>query len=358
MKDLISIHDKSDMLSVLRNTPKDVEKSLVMYSGAGVDTDLSSISNIVMCGMGGSAIACEIVAEIFNSGMYGAKKIPVFVNRYYSLPNFVSENTLVILSSYSGNTEETLSAAQEALSKTKNIVCISAGGKLTEYAKENDFPLVTLPGGYQPRCAFYFPFTALLMFFANSGLFGEADKIKQELSQIPRLLSEVSHYLEDYTHENQTYALAHLLHGKLITIYSEAGLFSGIALRIRQQIQENAKHFITGNTLPEMNHNEINSWRFPEEIDKENRIVIFLRDCLNENPRIALRYEALSGILQDYRIDIADYTSEVETVLENIYSTIYFFDIVSFYLAHFNEIDPTEIPDILFLKDYLARDGK
>lgn len=355
--------DKSNMKAVLTNTPADLQKARRMYSGIALEFDLERIDNIIICGMGGSAIAGELFAALVNSGYLSGLQIPVFVNRDYSLPHFASESSLIILSSYSGNTEETLSAANEAEDITDNIVCISAGGQLTEFARENGYySLVELPGGYQPRCAFYFPFTALLYLFDNSDFFADSLRLdgtsllEDMLDNVEKKMTDSAKDFSD-TEDSEYMKFAEKLHGKRILIYSQDGVSGVISLRIRQQIQENAKQQISGNVLPEMNHNEINSMQFPEGFNK-NTVAVLLRSAVFEHPRVSLRFSALKTILKKNDIEYLEYDSPGDSLLESIIASIFDWDLISYCMAIKNNIDPTDIPDILFLKDFLAKDGK
>ena len=351
--------DKSDMYSTLANTTDDFQKAVSDYHAIKVKIDAQNIENIVLCGMGGSAIAGELIASIFNSGIYSAKKVPFVVNRSYDLPNFVTEKTLVILSSYSGNTEETLSVAAQAHNLTKQIICISAGGQLTAFAKEHQYDLITMPLGYQPRCAFYFPAVALLFLLKNMGLMVSDEICEDNLNAIAYNMKFMLNNFEkgNELSNNSVFLLVEQLRQQTIVLYAADGIFNVISLRIQQQIQENAKNQIFRNVLPEMNHNEINSWEFPAE-QMENRIVVLLRSKHHENPRVALRFTALNDVLNDSNIATIPVKIETESILDEIFNMIYFWDWISYYLALENGIDPTDIPKILFLKDFLAKHGK
>ncbi len=356
LKHKIQEFDKSDMFSVLANTPLDFKKSVDQYKDIRINCDVNQIDNILLCGMGGSAIAGEIIASLYNSGVLCTKKSPFEINRHYTLPKYVSDRTLVILSSYSGNTEEILEAAQEAKELTKNIVCISAGGKLTEFAKANGYPLIVLPGGYQPRCAFYFPAVALLFMLQNSGFILKSHITPEVLYEIANGFSDFKESIitTDSENVNPVIELAEELQGKTVILYAESGIMGAISQRVQQQIQENSKNLVYRNLLPEMNHNEINSWLHPKE-SLSDKSIVMLRDNIEEHKRVGLRFEALQQIFDKKGISNVFVDLYADSVLEQTFGIIYLWDWVSYFLAIFNEIDPTEIPDIIFLKDYLSQ---
>jgi glucose/mannose-6-phosphate isomerase len=356
LKQKINEIDKSDMFSVLTNTPFDFKKAIDEYKDIKIEYDIDNIDNILLCGMGGSAIAGEIIGALYNSGYLCTKKAPFEVNRHYTLPKYVSERTLVILSSYSGNTEETITAANKVKELTKNIVCISAGGKLTDFANNNGYPLISLPSGYQPRCAFYFPAVALLFMLQNSG-FILKDHITYDV------LSEIANGFADFKEsvinpepedENSVIELAREICKKTVILYAESGIMEAVSRRIQQQIQENAKHLAFRNTIPEMNHNEINSWVYPNK-NIDNHYVIMLRDNIEEHERVSIRFDALQQIFDHKGIANVFVDLFAESVLEQTFGMIYLWDWVSYFLAIYNEVDPNEIPEILYLKDYLSK---
>ncbi|OYT14666.1 MAG: hypothetical protein B7C24_17095 [Bacteroidetes bacterium 4572_77] len=344
--DRIKQFDKSDMYSILKDTPNHVIDAIKRYSNFKSKINTEDIDNIILCGMGGSAIAGGIVAEIFNSGYYQSKKIPFSVNRSFSLPNHVTEKTLIILSSYSGNTDETLACAEKAQAISNNIICISAGGKLTAMAEKNGYDLVTMPGGYQPRCAFYYPLTALLFVMQNTGLFNDAEIINKEIDGVAQRMQEL---INDNIEENKSYDIAKKLSEKNVVFYAEDGIQNALAQRIQQQLQENANHLTFRGAIPEINHNEINSWQFPIS-NPQSFMPCLFRD--NDESKLSKqRFDAIEKLFAKKSIPTITYQlAKEKELIKDLYTKAYFWDWASFYLAIINGTDPIEIADIMELK--------
>lgn len=346
--------DKNNMFEILNNYPNDLKKARELYKDIIIDKKFN-YNNIVICGMGGSAIAGEFTASIVNYCMDACGQTPlVFVNREYCLPNFTNDDTLVILSSYSGNTEETLYSAREAINKTKNIICITTGGELLKFAKENNLFYVLLPAGFQPRCALVYALIALLNIITKLGMVISNEELQEKLLKIEARAIHTQKMYSKLENENYALQLAKSLQNKIPVFYSENKFLGALSLRWRQQIHENSKQICFGNVLPEMNHNEINSWNFPKNLIEQAQIVYF-RDDVIEIDRMKLRFQALTKILNEQGLEPIEIKSSEDSVVARLFDMIYLGDWVSYYLAMLNETDPTDIPFILYLKDYLAK---
>lgn len=207
-----------------------------------------NIQNIVISGLGGSGIGGSIVSELISDSC----SVPVCINKDYHLPAFVSATTLLIISSYSGNTEETLSAMEQGMAKQAQIVCISSGGKVLELAKQHQFDFIEIPGGFPPRSCIGYSLVQLLKVMVNKGfakasLFSDLDKAIQLLDK------------ESASIKKEAMEIAGALKGKIPVIYS-LGSSEGVVVRFRQQINENSKMLCWHHTFPEMNHNELVGW--------------------------------------------------------------------------------------------------
>jgi glucose/mannose-6-phosphate isomerase len=307
----------------------------------------SSISSIVVAGLGGSAIGGDLVRSYLLSEL----SVPVIINRTYDLPAFVGANTLVIASSYSGDTEESLSMFDEAKKRGAKIVCITTGGKLASLAAENSLPLITLPKGFQPRAALAYSFAPILTLLEKIGLVTNRPSYIEETAALLQKLAE--RYAPSNTGETNTaYQLASKLGSRTPVIYSASDVFDTVNLRWRGQIQENAKHVAFGNVLPEMNHNEINGWDHPKSI-LDSFCVIFLRSKEDEHPRVAQRFEILKEILHQRGIHVEEFFAEGASRLARMASLIALGDWTSYYLALIENVDPSPVPVITFLKKKL-----
>lgn len=337
--------DKSNMFDVLAGFARQVEEAWQIGKNTNPPADLSSVNKIIVTGLGGSAIGGDLLRSYLNYEI----NIPVFINRNYFLPAFAGENTLVIASSYSGNTEETISAYEDAKKKGCKIICVSSGGNLSVLAENDGYMIIKVPKGYQPRCALAYSFFPMLILLGKLGFVSERDTEIQGLVNFLQQRSELYTAVEN--EKNTAVALAAHLHGKIPVIYSSNDLLDIVNLRWRGQISENAKSLAFGNYLPEMNHNEIVGWQENSEILR-NFAVVYLKDR-DDNPANLKRLGITKNIIEQYRgLDI-EIDSEGDTKLERIFDLVYLGDWISFYLAILYKVDPTPVEKISFLKNKL-----
>jgi len=308
----------------------------------------NEIANIVLAGLGGSAIGGDLVRSYLLSKL----PTPYTVNRAYNLPEFVDEHTLVIVSSYSGSTEESLSMFDEALKRGAKIICITTGDKLAAHATEHKLPIITLPTGFQPRAALAYSFVPVLLIFEKIGFTsGESSNINNAADTLDTLAKEYG--TSNLTEANHANMLAHTLLAKIPVIYSACDLFDSVNIRWRGQMQENGKHVAFGNVLPEMNHNEINGWDFPHTIQEKFQVIL-LRSPHDEHPQVTKRFGILHEVLMSKGVEIKEYTAQGNTILARMFSLISLADWTSYYLALLAGVDPSPVPVIMQLKSKLA----
>jgi glucose/mannose-6-phosphate isomerase len=295
------------------------------------------IRNVVVTGLGGSGIGGTIAGEILASEL----KVPYQVNKDYFLPASVDHHTLVIVSSYSGGTEETLAAFKTALEKGAAIACITSGGILAEQAKALNLPSITIPSGMPPRACLGYSLPQIFFILHRFGLISDAF-----MSWFRNSIQHLD--LRKDNIKEGAYALAVCLFDKIPVIYAAAG-YEGVAIRFRQQLNENAKILCWHHVLPEMNHNELVGWT-----QKDERLAaIFLR---NEDDyfRTVKRMEITHEIVSKYAGSVTDITSQGESRLERTLFLIHMLDWVSYYLAEKRNVDAVEVNIINHLKDSLA----
>ncbi len=347
-------YDRDDMFSVIKKFPKQVKEACEIGNKCPAFKKSPKITKIVVLGMGGSAIGGDLIRS-YAAATLGADNLQILINRNYSLPAFVDKDTHVIASSYSGNTEETLTAFDEAVKRTKNIMVISSGGELTKKAEAKKLPVIQIPGGLQPRAALGYSFFPLIYMLMRSGAF-ENKAVKETESAIEETQSIIEVKSKEYSRlaaQNPAVNLASKLYGKIPAIYSSIDRLDTVNLRWRGQIQENAKNAVYGNYLPEMNHNEINAWSHPDSIRKSG-VPVFLTDP-DDNPKIAKRFEALELILKEKGYKILKPETTGKHLLTRMFELIYLADWTSYYLALLNRVNPTPIPLIDRLKEFLAK---
>jgi glucose/mannose-6-phosphate isomerase len=349
--DAIRKLDPSNMYNAMFDLPEQMAKALKMAGGWNVPVDLfPDIKNIVVVGMGGSAIG----GDIARSYLAAELEIPFQICRNYALPEFVDDETLVIASSYSGNTEETLMAVDDALERSAMIVVLTTGGMLEDVARLNEIPMLKLPGGLQPRAALGFSFVPLMVFLQKVGLIKEKnieDRIREAIKHLESTRDRMTEDTPAMT--NPAKQLAQLIHGKIPVIYAGATHNDVVAARWKAQICENAKCIAFANVYPEFNHNELVGWGGLSFEQKEQFIVINLRSE-DDLEKVAARMDVVKRLVEEQDVMVLDLYASGDTPLERMFNLIQMGDFVSYYLAIMSEIDPTPVDVIEDLKKELA----
>lgn len=337
--------DPQSMLELVESFPRQVEAAADMAANITLPA-LPLITKVLVTGLGGSAIGGDVVRSVIGDCL----RLPFLVNRDYHLPKFVDSSTLVIASSYSGNTEETLSAYQEAIRAGAKTVCITTGGQLASMAEAGRVPVIYIPGGLPPRTALGYSSIVLLGILRALGLVpGMAEAVEESTKVLWSLSARYAGGVPDES--NRAKALAHSLHGKIVGLYASTGLLEAAAVRWRGQIEENAKNLAFHHLLPEMNHNELVGWEKPRERLRELGVV-FLRDR-GDHPQVQRRFELTREMLASRAKVVHEVWSEGQSPLARVLSTIYLGDFVSVYLAYLNAVDPTPVRGIDMFKQRL-----
>jgi glucose/mannose-6-phosphate isomerase len=338
--------DPQSMRSLLESFPEQVMAAA--QAGRNVSLPVpGGIRTIIVTGLGGSAIGGDLVRAIAESRL----RCPLVVNRNYDLPGFVDDSTLVFACSYSGNTEETLSAYEQARRAKASIVCITSGGKLETMATANGHPVLRMPGGLPPRAALGHSLIALLAAMQAMRFMPDMSESIQETIELLKTLKD--RYGADNPESfNPAKKLANSLCGKVVTIYGSNGIMESAAYRWRSQIAENAKNLASHHVLPEMNHNELVGWMYPVEVLRKIGVV-FLRDK-EDHPQIQRRFELTKDLLAGKCGALHEIWSEGKSLLARVLSVIYLGDFVSLYLAYLNNTDPTPVAVIDYLKKNLS----
>lgn len=344
-KELINRVDSGNMWGLISDFPKHWKEVMKLTEDIELNIDKSRIKNICFAGMGGSAIGADLIrAYSLKSCPY-----PVQVNRHYEIPNYIDENTLFIACSFSGNTEETLTALNSAMEKGAQIIGVTSGGELKKQAIEHEFDYIQIPGGMPPRAALAYSFVPLFRIFQTLGYLDESDSV---LDDTYNLLSDgVSKFID--IDDNDALALARELNESLPIIYSDALLMEPVNLRWRGQIEENSKMLVYGNLIPEMNHNEIVGWEHIAHL--AGRLTVVMLKDRDDNPRVTKRMEIVKELVMDQALSVIEISTIGNSRLERMFSLVQLADWVSMYLALLNGIDPTPIAKIDILKSKLAQ---
>lgn len=296
------------------------------------------VRTIVVTGLGGSGIGGTIFSQICEKDL----RVPLIVNKDYFLPSFVNENTLVIVSSYSGNTEESVQAMEMAIKKGAMISCISSGGLISEIARKNACDLITIPGGNPPRSCF--GYSIIQLFYLLSAYSLIPSNCRGELISTANNLKKSAARIQE-----DARAIAEKLISKLTVIYSES-TYEGAAIRLRQQINENGKMLCWHHVFPEMNHNELVGWTEKQK----DLAVLFLRTS-DDYYRSAKRMDICKKIISGYCDTILDIQALGDSRLERTFYLVHLGDWISWYLSEIKGIDATEVRVIDFLKNELSQ---
>ena len=297
--------------------------------------------------MGGSAIGGDINNMLLRDDL----TIPLIVSRNYNIPKWANKHTLVIVSSYSGDTEETLSAFDDALLKECQIIGITTGGALLKQISSNNLDHIIMPKGLQPRAALAYSFVPMLYLFLELGLI-EMD-LHNNLINSVTLLQSVRDSYRHSDQNNKTWTLSNKIYNTIPIIYGESDNTSIIALRWSNQLCENSKMLSFCNELPEFNHNEIVGWENNTSII-EKLSIVWLNDESNHE-RIGVRQEITSKILDNVVDKQFEITLNGNTRFERLLHLIHFGDWVSLWCAYLHNTDPSPVEKIANLKNELSK---
>jgi len=296
--------------------------------------DQLEVNNIVYAGMGGSSLAALV-----STSWPGYDK-PFEILRGYDIPGYVSEKTYFIAASYSGNTEETLSALEQAEAKGAQIAIIAGGGKLVEIANQKGYPLALLPKAEQPRYAVFYNLKALLVLLSQAGLLTDASALEDLAGAADFLKQAVQPWLPTVpTDKNPAKQIALEVIGKSAVIYAGPKLWPA-AYKWKISFNENAKQIAWTNQFPEFNHNEFMGWT--QQPVQKPYAVIDLRSNL-EHPRVQKRFEVSERLLSGKRPAPIVVQTEGASLLEELLWTIAFGDFVTIYTALLNGINPAPV---------------
>jgi glucose/mannose-6-phosphate isomerase len=338
--------DSYNMLEMISSMPDQLEEGISIGKKADLmGLESETFHTVALAGMGGSAIAGDLLKSLLISEM----QIPFIVQRHYRLPRFVNKRALVICSSYSGNTEETLSAFEDALINSAHVIAVSTGGKLAVKAVSNKVPLVTLPEGLPPRAALGYSFASLLHIFWRLGLCGNAD---EDIISAARAMRERNTLYQPENTDNRALSLARKIKGRIPVVFAGQDSFDAVAARFKGQVCENAKTLAYASQFPECNHNEIVGWGGLNGM-KDKFIAIIIRDS-QDHKRVLKRFEIVSRYLEDQGIEVLELSTEEGSNVSRIFLMIQLIDYCSYYLALLNGVDPYTIEAIDYLKRKLS----
>ncbi len=337
--------DPANMLDRIKELGKQLRDAWSIGRGASLPPAFGDVRNITLAGMGGSAIGGDLAAALLADDL----KVPMGIHRDYGLPAYVGRDSLVIASSYSGNTEESLSSFGEAQKRGAKILVLTTGGKLAELGRAANYPVVTFSYKAQPRAALGYSLGLVLGALVKLGF------VRDLQADIDAALADLAK-IEERVHEgartNDAKKMAIELYGRVIFAYG-AGVMGVMARRVKGQWNENAKNWSAFDVMSELNHNAVVGFPHPP-IAKEALTVLLLRSD-RDNPRHKIRFDVTAELLD--RVGVGHKTLKFggSNTLAEVLQMTMFTDYVSFYLALLNGADPSEVKSIDYLKDRLAK---
>ncbi len=340
---LIQNRDPSDALAVAGDESLQAGFDVNVWNG---ENDGRPIENVIIAGMGGSALAAALLKVWLKDEL----KVPFEILRGYDIPAYVGANTLFIASSYSGNTEETLSALEQAEKKGAQLGIIASGGQLIDAAASYKIAHVSLPGSLQPRMAVIYNLCALIGLLANFGV-TELSKLDEIKETVGWLKSESAHWFKDIqTDNNYAKQLAHQAVGKTPVFYG-GPLTAPVAYKWKISWNENAKNLAFWNEYSEFNHNEFLGWT-SHPIEKP--FVVFDLISNLEYSQILKRFEVSDRLLSGMRPKAITINLAGDSLIKQMLWGSILADFVSIYVAILNNVDPTPVYLIEKLKQELA----
>ena len=355
--------DKANMIELLEEFPQKMRDALRLGEEFSVPANFlpastsNSVStsaftgnfkNIVILGMGGSAIGGDLLSDYLADEF----AIPIVVIRGYDIPKFVDEDSLVFAVSYSGNTEETISALKKCLDAKARVIALTSGGKFAALVRENNFPVIKVPARIQPRAAISYLFFPILKALERLGLIKERGG---EIEETYNILQELSreYGAKSPSENNLAKKVASRLYQHLPLVYGSKGLLEAVAMRWKTQINENSKWPCFWNVFPELDHNEIVGYEIENNINQQVKI-IYLQDK-EGLLRVEQRRKITRKIIEDKVAEFIVCPTKGKGKMARMFSLIYLGDLVSYYLAILNQVDPSPVACIEDLKKELDK---
>lgn len=328
--------DKQNMSKVITDSPEQLKVGLSLAENIKI---LGDFKNVIICGIGGSALPYDILNSVVRP------EIPVYIHRDYNLPEFANSQSLIICISYSGNTEEGVSSLKEAVNKNLKVVAIATGGKFEEIAKENKILFVKIPSGIQPRSATGYLFSALVKVLINSAI------IKDISFNILDLVSELKDANEELQKEGKK--LAKKIEKKIPIIYA-SNTFETVAHILKIKFNENSKIPAFYNVFPELNHNEMVGYTGIKKLGSKNFVVIILQNS-EDHLRTQKRMKLTANLIKKSGVKVEFIEVKKGSVMFKIFSTLLLGDWISYYTALNQKVDPSPVKLVEDFKKQMAK---
>jgi len=322
--ELISKIDKSNMLDITAKFPEQIKETIDIINSAELKK-FFKIDNIIICGMGASAISGDILQNLLRERL----DIPIFVNRSYELPKWANKDTLVLSQSYSGDTEETLSAFKHATQKKCKIIGISSGGKLQKYCEKRGISHIKIPSGIQPRAATAYTLFSSLFILKKFNLLREISDLEiEEAIKLTTDFSEKNNKKVDEK-DNLSKQLASKIHNTIPQVYGW-GIYEPVARRWCNQFNENSKIIARYDFVSESNHNDVVGWSQNPEVSKKFTCILFRDDKL-ETIYMSKRLDFMRDLFEGVAAKVIEVPVKGKKNLAKMMYAMYLGDFVSCY---------------------------
>jgi len=341
--------DKSGVLESTKLLADQCRQAWQETQALSLPQEYLQVHSAVVAGMGGSHLGAQLIYSVFESNL----KAPLLIVNEYQTPGYIGPETLVLATSYSGNTQETLDFVKEAQDKHAKIICISSGGQLESFAKDHSLPFYTFDSQNNPsripRYGSGYLFIAQMVLLAKAGIISLT---YQEIDQITSALnsSQVLYDLNAPTDQNPAKQLAIKLHQKQVILVASQHL-AGSAYIFKNQLNESAKHFSTMFKIPELNHHLLEGLAHPQEFSSQAIFVFF--ESLLYHPQNQTRYLVTSEIVAKQGFELFSFKPQSPDPLSQAFETLAFTSYVAIYLSFLNQVDPGPNPWVDELKSRL-----
>jgi glucose/mannose-6-phosphate isomerase len=333
-------HEKIMMRNLIESFPQQLQAALQAGEQITVKSQ-APITHVVVAGMGGSGIG----GVIANALIYNELKVPYTTVATYDIPASVNENTLFIGCSFSGNTEETISALHQAIKAKAQIHLVTSGGEFAKIAAEHNLAVAPIPGeSKSPRANLGYSLLQVMYILHKHGLIG--GQFATDFAQLADELIASSAAIQE-----EATALAAAMKGKLPIIYSDQ-MVNGVAVRFQQQINENSKQLVHVNAFPEMNHNELVGWEYPEVILKNSVVVRLITDY--DHAQVSRRFEICERFFNE-QSSVVHVKAQGSSLLKQLFYLVHLTDWSTLFLAEMNGVDAYPVKKIDFLKAELSK---
>lgn len=326
------------MKELVADFPKQLQKALLIAQSAKLNNAINSINNVVISGLGGSGIGGSIVSELVSDEAI----CPIIINKDYSAPSFINQNTLAIICTYSGNTEETIQVLKHCIQVKAKIAIITSGGEAANLAEQHKIDYILLPAGFPPRSCIGYSICQILKVLHFHGIIQHS-----HLNEVEETIALLNNQKEEIL--NEAKQVADVIYNKMPIIYT-IGNTEGVAIRFRQQLNENSKMLCWHHVIPEMNHNELVGWT-----EKNDNLAVIVFRYANDYYRSVKRLEVCKDVFAKYCNTIIEINAKGKTSVQSALYMIHLGDWISCLIADIKNVDAVDISIINHLKSELSK---